>query len=97
MALPSESILRPSAAFPPQYQAWEIETNDGEIHTGLQIDHKSGGAIELLNLFGKVERFEGSDITRYRASKRSLMPDGLADQLSVSEIRDLLAFLENLR
>ena len=91
------SILNPSEAFPPQYQAWEVETKDGEVHEGLQLDHKANGAIELLTLTGQVERFEGESVQDYRASKRSLMPDGLIDNLSVSEVRDLIAYLEGLK
>ena len=89
------SILRPSDQFPPQYQAWIVETRDGEEHQGLQLDHKSKGAIELFTLLGQTERFEASEIERYYAAPRSLMPDGLEAALSTSEMRDLVAFLES--
>ena len=89
------SILKPSDQFPPQFQAWVIETSDGEEHRGLQLDHKSNGAIELFTLMGITERFEGNEIERYYAAPRSLMPDGLEAGLSTSEMRDLVAFLES--
>ncbi|MDA7680447.1 c-type cytochrome [bacterium] len=89
------SILKPSSDFPPQFQAWVIETKDGEEHRGLQLDHKSKGAIELFTLLGKTERFEGTEIERYYAAPQSLMPDGLESGLSTSEMRDLVAYLES--
>jgi putative membrane-bound dehydrogenase-like protein len=89
------SILKPSDQFPPQFQAWVVETKDGEEHRGLQLDHKSKGAIEIFTLLGKTERFEGTEIERYYAAPQSLMPDGLEAGLSTSEMRDLVAFLES--
>ncbi len=89
------SILRPSDQFPPQYQAWVVETSDGEEHRGLQLDHKAKGAIELFTLLGQTEHFEANEIERYYAAPNSLMPDGLEAGLSTSEMRDLVAFLES--
>ena len=91
------SILRPSDQFPPQYQAWIVHTKDGASHLGIQLDHKSGGAIELLGLDGKTARFEAKDIQDYEASPNSLMPPGLENLLSVSEFRNLIAFLTTLK
>ena len=92
-----QSILRPSEQFPPQYQAWVIETRDGEEHRGLQLDHKANGAIEMFTLLGRTERFSKEEIDRYYAAPKSLMPDGLETGLSTSEMRDLIAYLESLR
>ncbi len=91
-----QSILRPSEQFPPQYQAWVIETRDGEEHRGLQLDHKANGAIEMFTLLGQTERFSSEEIARYYAAPKSLMPDGLEAGLSTSEMRDLVAYLESL-
>ena len=41
------AILEPSADFAPEYQAWMVLTDDGTMHRGLQLDHKSKGAISL--------------------------------------------------
>lgn len=89
------SILRPSDQFPPQYQAWVVETTDGEEYRGLQLDHKANGALELFTLLGRTERFSADQIDRYYAAPRSLMPDGLEQGLSTSEMRDLVSFLES--
>ena len=87
------SILRPSDEFAPQYQAWTILTTDGEVFRGLQMDHKSGGAIELISTEGRKRRFEADEIETYQPSSTSIMPDGLERRLTVSELRDLVAYL----
>lgn len=87
------SILRPSDQFPPQYQAWFIRTKDGEIHEGLQLDHRGNGDLELLMRSGEFELFRARDIEAYGTSPRSLMPDGLENTMTVAEMRDLLQFL----
>lgn len=91
------SILRPSDQFPPQYQAWIVLTVDGQTFTGLQLDHKAGGAIEMFTTAGKTEHFGADDIEAYRASRQSVMPNGLEQNLTLSEFRDLVAYLESLR
>ena len=92
-----DAILDPSADFPPQYQAWMVVTADGLTHRGLQLDHKSGGAIELITELGTKRRFEAQDIEEYAALPASLMPSGLPETMTVGEFRDLVEFLVSLQ
>lgn len=87
------SILDPSKDFAPQYQAWIVITVDGQIFRGLQLDHKAGGAIVMTLADGKKKRFEADDIDDYQASPSSLMPSGLQETMTVSEFRDLIAYI----
>lgn len=91
------SILRPSDKFPPQYQAWNVITVDGKVHTGLQLDHKARGAIELFTTDNKTVRFSADEIDEYLASPQSVMPNGLEANLGVLEFRDLVAYLVSLK
>ena len=91
------SILRPSDQFPPQYQAWQVLTADGELVSGLQLDHKAHGAIELFTTEQRLVRFAADEIEMYRAVSESVMPTGLEQSLGVFELRDLVAFLESQR
>ncbi len=91
------SILRPSDKFPPQYQAWLVLTTDGKTHTGLQLDHKAGGNIILFTTEGRNVHFKAEEIEEYAASPNSVMPNGLEANLGVSELRDLVAFIESLK
>lgn len=88
-----DSILDPSAEFPPQYQAWAVITTDGRTHRGLQLDHKSGGAIVLMTESGENVYFKGDEIEDYAALPTSIMPTGLSETMTVGEFRDLIAFL----
>jgi len=88
------SILRPSDSFSPDYQAWIIKTKDGNAHQGVQIDHQSKGAMLLYTLNERENvRFTAEEIVDYEASKYSLMPPGLENTMTVSEFRDLIAYL----
>ena len=91
-----QAILKPSDSFPPQYQAWNIFTRDGKIHTGLQIDHQAGGAMLLYTLDNFNRRFEAEEVRDYRASPHSLMPEGLENTMTAVEMNDLVAYLTSL-
>lgn len=91
-----QAILKPSDSFPPQYQAWNIYTTDGQVHTGLQIDHKAGGAMLLYTLEHINRRFEAEEVKDYRASPYSLMPEGLENTMTAVEMNDLVAYLTSL-
>ncbi len=77
------------------YQAWIVITADGRIHRGLQLDHKSGGAIALITEDGDNAYFKADEIEEYEASPSSLMPSGLSETMSVNEFQDLIGFLES--
>ena len=91
------AILRPSDEYSIDYQAWFIKTKDREMHLGLQLDLKDKGDIELFTLDAKTTGFKGSDITAYGALKQSLMPDGMEAAMTVTDFRDLVAFLSSLK
>ncbi|WP_158230939.1 c-type cytochrome [Rhodopirellula bahusiensis] len=91
-----DAILNPSADFAPQYQAWMVVTVDGKVHRGLQLDHKSGGKINLTLETGETRTFAADEIEDYVASPNSLMPNGLADTMTVAEFRDLIMYLASV-
>lgn len=90
----ARAILRPSAEVSPEWQGWFIRLNDGRTVVGRQID-VGGGSIELYTSDRGFVSFEKSDIATYGMAERSLMPDGLESRLTVSDLRDLVAFLEH--
>jgi hypothetical protein len=81
----------------PQFQGWEVKTKSGEVLTGLQGHWRSGGAASLLLLDGRERTIAAAQVESFRALESSLMPEGLAALFSVEELRDLVAFLEQLR
>lgn len=84
------SILTPSAEISPEYQGWFVRTRDGQIYTGRQIDVGEGGRADLYVGDGFVQLRE---VVEYGPTPLSLMPDGLEHGLTVTDVRDLLAFL----
>ena len=50
--------------------------------------------IELRNITGQVFKIDPKDIVSEKLLDRSMMPDGLANGLSVREFASLVSFLE---
>jgi putative heme-binding domain-containing protein len=91
-----ESILDPSAEIPQGYHTTIIETTSGEVISGI-VKSESARAITLLSAEGKTITLRPQDIAERMQSKVSLMPAGLADELTPAEFTDLIAYLEFLR
>ncbi|HEX4146374.1 MAG TPA: PVC-type heme-binding CxxCH protein [Pirellulales bacterium] len=89
-----ESILRPSKEIAPQYVAWNIETSDGQLLSGLLLGQLADGVQTYVDLKGTKFSLPAGSIEHRTAQPRSAMPDGLERTLTVQEFRDLLAFLK---
>jgi putative heme-binding domain-containing protein len=89
-----QSILQPSEKISPEYQGWYVRLKNGEEYQGKQIDI-GGGSIELFTQARGFVTFDKKEVEDYGMSEKSLMPDGLESQLTVSDLRDILAFLES--
>ena len=59
------------------------------------LDLKDKGDIELFTLDAKTTRFKGTDIAAHGTLKQFLMPDGLEAAMTVTDFRDLVAFLSS--
>jgi putative membrane-bound dehydrogenase-like protein len=90
------SILDPSAEISPEYQGWYIRTRSGRTHYGRQID-VGRNSIELYVSTGEFIEVDMKDIADYGMTEQSLMPAGLENNLTVSEMRDLIRYLETSR
>ncbi|MBU1820109.1 MAG: c-type cytochrome, partial [Bacteroidetes bacterium] len=88
------SILRPSAEITPEWQGWYVQLNNGNYYQGRQID-VGEKSIELYTQATGFQNFPKKDIKDYGMIKNSLMPDGLENQLTVSDLRDLMTFLKS--
>jgi putative heme-binding domain-containing protein len=89
-----ESILWPSKVISDQYQAEMFELNDGNIVSGL-IVRENATAI-LLRTGDNPEKpviVSKAQIANRAASVVSLMPEGLLEDLTNTQIADLLAFV----
>jgi putative membrane-bound dehydrogenase-like protein len=87
-----ESILQPSTAVAPHYQAWLLETADGLVRSGMLV-HTNLDEYTYLDEKGGRFKVNTRDIASMRALATSIMPDGLVERLTDQELRDLLAYL----
>jgi putative heme-binding domain-containing protein len=91
-----ESILDPSAEITQGYHATVIETKSGRTLTGI-VKSESPPAVTLLDAGGKQVTVALADIESRAVSPVSLMPSGLADDMTPAEFTDLVAYLQTLR
>lgn len=88
-----ESIVYPSHNISDQY-ASKVVTANGRTYTGMVIPRGEVG-ITLLLSDGQTLDLDHADIDDLGVSSISVMPTGLLNKLSLSEVADLFAFLEN--
>ena len=87
-----ESTVNPSAVVSTRYQTKKILTVDGVTHEGMMIAQTDSDYV-LLNQQGKRIRIDANDVQEISNSSSSAMPEGLLDDLSMTEVRDLMAYL----
>lgn len=89
-----ESLLVPDAKMKEGFQSLAVQTEDGEVFTGLQRS-RNADQIELLLADGKIVKLATSSIEEVKEAK-SIMPAGLVDRLSEKQLVDLIRFLTEL-
>jgi hypothetical protein len=92
-----ESIVEPSKVVSDQYGTVEITTKDGESTVGRIADLNDDFIQVMTDLIDPAafRRIPHPEIEDIRPSQLSLMPTGLLDHFSETEIRDLIAYLES--
>lgn len=88
-----EAIVYPSVSFVRSYEPVEISTRDDLSYSGVLKEERENEVVLLTGL-GAETRIARSDIVEMTPGNLSLMPDGLTDLLTKTELADLLAFLK---
>jgi putative heme-binding domain-containing protein len=91
-----ESIVAPSTTFAQGYEGYEIELPDGETVSGVRVG-RGNDRFVLRNASGSDRRVGAKDVRKITRLEASIMPEGLLNALQPEEIRDLLAYLQNLK
>ena len=86
------SVLNPNAEIREGYGYVEIETTDGRNLGGFLTDRDAQGTV-LRGLDGQDITLRAADIRSIEPTGRSLMPEGLLDDLPDDQLRDLFAYL----
>lgn len=87
-----ETILQPSKDIAPQYATWSVVLKNGKVLTGLPR-RKGGKSEAYLGVDGNEFSVNKGDIEFHQETGKSIMPEGLLQNLTVGELRDLFAFL----
>jgi putative heme-binding domain-containing protein len=90
-----ESIVQPSLFIDPLYEGVQVITNSGKVITGLRIN-ETNFSIQLREENGRFHSLMKGDLEEFHVLDKSLMPDNLAEQLTVRQLHDLFAFLMTL-
>lgn len=85
------NVLDPSAVVPRDYQMQVVETKDGRVLLGIVKEETD--AVLTLQTSTTLVKLAKSDIESREATKQSMMPDGLIQQFSFEEFRDLVGYL----
>jgi putative heme-binding domain-containing protein len=86
-------ILDPNQRLDPQFTAYRVLTLDGGVVQGLVISD-SPDSIVMRIAEGKEQTIERRDIEQIVASGKSLMPEGLENQVTPQQMADLLSYLK---
>jgi len=92
-----ESILAPSKEIAPQFVAWNVARTDGTVFTGILLEQSPEGTLFFGGPEGKLITIKASDVAERKPTATSIMPDNLAQTMTIQEFRDLLGFLGRQR
>jgi putative membrane-bound dehydrogenase-like protein len=87
------NILDPNMAINPSYVAYEAETEDGELLTGI-VTAQTPESISLLLPQGINRELPRDQLVTFRSGGLSLMPEGFEERLTPQQLRDLISFLQ---
>ncbi len=90
-----ESLLEPSKEIEPEYETVQVVTLKGATITGLRVN-ESNFNIQLREENGRFHSFLKSELESVTVLKKSIMPDNVAELVTVKELHDLFAFLMSL-
>ncbi len=91
-----EAILKPAAKIAQGFQTNGFIMKDGTRHQGFVI-REAEDTVEIRENLDTQLTLEKKDIkTRKVIENISVMPDGIADELSVHELASIIAYLESL-
>jgi putative heme-binding domain-containing protein len=85
-------IINPNAEIREGFETLTIMTDDGQVITGFKIDEDANSLV-LRTVDGQSQTISKGSIDEQHRNKTSLMPTGLLDGLSDTQLRDLFAFL----
>lgn len=90
-----ESVVTPNAKICEGFETAILQLDSGKVITGI-IRRETPTQIELIDTNAKTEVVDRSTVEN-RVKGRSPMPDNLMETMTPRQLRDLIAFLSQLR
>lgn len=87
-------ILDPSRGVEGNFRRYTLLTVDGRVLTGM-LAAESLSSVDLIDAEGKKQSVSREDIEQLKSSNKSVMPEGMEQQLDLPQMTDLLEFLTN--
>ena len=91
----AEAILQPNKTLAQGFVTHRFELKDGEELEGFVI-REAADVVTIRNVAAQEIQVKVADINRREKLEKSLMPEGLADPLTLTEFASLLDYLEKL-
>lgn len=89
------AILEPHKEVASQFIAYTVNTKDGQTFTGI-ITNDTATSMTLKMMGGIEKTLQRSEIKGSASTGQSLMPEGLETGMSVTDMADLLSYIEGL-
>jgi putative membrane-bound dehydrogenase-like protein len=86
------AILDPNREVDARYVSYSVARKDGRVANGM-IAAETASAVTLKREQGQTDQVLRDDIDALTSTGRSLMPEGLENDLKPNEMSDLIAFL----
>lgn len=91
-----DAILEPSTGISFGYEAWAFTFKNGEEAFGI-LASETEDEIAMKSPGGVVIKYRTADVAKREKQTVSIMPEGLAAALSVTELVDLVEYLSTLK
>lgn len=91
-----EAVVEPSYSFVRSYRPVTLATADGRVHTGV-IASETSTEITLRTADFNEVRISRADVESFKESDTSIMPAGVDQRLTRTELADLIAYLVSLK
>jgi putative heme-binding domain-containing protein len=86
-----QNIVDPNAVIPNDYRAWNLETTDGRSMSGI-LKQQDEASVTIVTA-NETLVLPRKEIASLSESQLSMMPEGLLQQISEQEVRDLIYYL----
>jgi len=91
-----ESILKPSAKIAQGFDTYGFVTDEGKVVVGF-VASESARQVEVRQLDGVPAVLAKENIEERVKQTKSMMPEGMVNNLTASQLADLLVYLQSLK